>query len=82
MRALSYATSSIVAACVLFSLSIVQGGWQRFLGGALGQEEIKEIRSHERTGRPLGSSPFVAGLERKLGRTLTPQKPGRKPKKK
>lgn len=36
------------------------------------------IRRHERTGRPLGSKGFVAGLERVTGREFTKQRPGPK----
>jgi putative transposase len=40
--------------------------------------ELAAIRAGERTGRPLGSNGFVAGLEQRLGRVLARQKPGRK----
>ena len=40
-------------------------------------EELRDMRRHSRTGRPLGSTPFVERLERILGRALTPKKPGR-----
>jgi putative transposase len=63
-------------------LSIISGNWQKFLAGAFLTEEMEEIRKHERTGRPLGGSAFVDSLERKLGRKLKPQKPGRKPREK
>lgn len=43
-----------------------------------GADEGDLFRRHERTGRPLGSPSFVKALERKLGRSLLPQKPGRK----
>ena len=39
------------------------------------------IRRHERTGRPLGSSQFVADLEEMTGRELAKKRPGPKPKK-
>jgi putative transposase len=55
--------------------------WKAFLGETLALDEIEEIRSRERTGRPLGAARFVARMEKKLGRTLTPQKRGPKPKK-
>ncbi|MDY6905728.1 MAG: transposase [Thermodesulfobacteriota bacterium] len=63
-------------------LSIITGDWQQFLSGAFSNEELEDIRKHSRTGRPLGSSAFVEGLEHKLGRKLKPQKPGRKRKEK
>jgi len=39
------------------------------------------IRSHERSGRPLGSAEFVAQLEEKTGRELTPKPRGPRTKK-
>jgi putative transposase len=39
------------------------------------------LRAAETTGRPLGSSQFVEGLERRLGRLLAPQRRGRKARK-
>ena len=42
--------------------------------------KIDVIHQHERTGRPLGENGFVENLEKMLGRSLQPQKPG--PKKK
>ncbi len=45
------------------------GNWRDFLLGGVSEEEIERIRSHERTGRPLGSDGFVGKLEEALGRT-------------
>ena len=69
------------------------GDWGEFLlaGGAVAPgtarsaagveaETMEEFRRHERTGRPLGSEGFLAGLERMLGRILRPQKPRPKPR--
>ena len=42
--------------------------------------EIDQFHRHERTGRPLGDTDFIATLEQTLGRTLKPQKPGPKSK--
>ena len=42
------------------------------------QQEVELFHRHERTGRPLGSETFITRMERKLGRTLRPQKPGPK----
>jgi putative transposase len=58
------------------------GGWSEFLAEGLSEEEQEAIRSHESTGRPLGTPAFVRRLETRLGRTLARQKPGPKPKKK
>ena len=37
---------------------------------------IKRMEKHLRTGRPLGDEGFVKELERCLGRSLLPRKPG------
>jgi len=63
-------------------LSIINGDWRTFLSGGMSSEEMEDIRKHGRTGRPLGKSSFVEKLEKAIGRTLIPQKPGRKPQKK
>jgi putative transposase len=57
-------------------LSLV-GNWKDFLSLPT-KDETNMFRKHERTGRPLGQSAFVDGLEEQLGRTLCPQKPGPK----
>lgn len=54
------------------------GNWRDFLLGGVSEEEIEEIRRHEKTGRPLGSEGFVGKLEEALSRRLQRQKPGRK----
>ncbi len=54
--------------------------WKAFLRSAMPEEELRDLRSHGRTGRPLGSSAFLDRLERLAGRVLKPQKPGPKPK--
>ena len=55
------------------------GDWADFLGAEPDATALDSLRLHERTGRPLGSEAFVAGLEAALGRQLRPKKPGRKP---
>ena len=40
---------------------------------------LHDIRRHSRTGRPLGSDAFLAGLEQMTGRHLLPRKRGPKP---
>ncbi len=55
-----------------------QSDWRAFLDQGLREDEHKALQAAERTGRPLGSAAFIADLERRLGRTLTPRKPGRK----
>ncbi len=54
--------------------------WASLLKGGLAEAEAEAIRRCERTGRPLGSDRFIERLEGRLGRTLKPQKPGRKKK--
>ena len=55
--------------------------WGRFITGQIGEQEVRLLRRHERTGRPLGGESFIDGLERALSRRLRKQKPGPKPKK-
>ena len=54
--------------------------WAAFLAGGMEEDDLEQIRKHSRTGRPLGSERFIARLERRLGRTLAPQKRGPKPR--
>jgi putative transposase len=42
-------------------------------------DDFAELRRSEGTGRPIGASDFVAGLERILGRRIARRAPGRKP---
>ena len=55
--------------------------WCAFLNSAMPEEELRDIRQHSRTGRPLGDETFLDRLEGMVGRLLKPQKRGRKPKK-
>ncbi len=61
-------------------LLAMAGDWRAFLRTAIAEDELRDLRQHGRTGRPLGSSAFVARLEKRVGRVLKPQKPGPKPK--
>jgi len=54
------------------------GAWQGFLGAGTTEEELQQLRRHERSGRPLGSDRFVTAVEGKLQRTLRRGKPGPK----
>ncbi len=58
------------------------GDWGAFLGSAMREEDLSDIRRHTRTGRPLGDETFLARLEGMVGRVLKPQKRGPKPKEK
>lgn len=53
------------------------GDWRSFLQDTE-EEKANKIRSHERTGRPLGSDSFLESLETSLRRTVKKQKAGRK----
>lgn len=52
--------------------------WRELLSSDLTEDEYKTLRSHEKTGRPLGSDSFLTGLEQLTGRFLKKQKPGPK----
>jgi hypothetical protein len=54
--------------------------WRGFLARAIPEEDIKLLRAHESTGRPLGDEEFLATLEENLGRILRRQKSGPKPR--
>ena len=54
--------------------------WAAFLNSAMPEEELRDIRRHSRTGRPLGDETFLGRLEETIGRALMPQKRGPKPK--
>ena len=62
------------------SLLALRPNWRAFLAAGSREKEIEAIRSHERTGRPLGDPGFIAHIEAMLGRAVGPKKPGRKPK--
>lgn len=51
--------------------------WANYLGQKDDQAEVKELISHQRTGRPLGDTAFVKKIEALTGRILSPQKRGR-----
>jgi putative transposase len=54
--------------------------WRVYLSEYEDQEDLKSLRSHQGTGRPLGSEVFVNDLQIKEGRMLTKRKPGPKTK--
>ena len=54
--------------------------WRAFLEGGMKENEIKVLRRHERTGRPLGSDTFLRQVEGLVGRVLHRLKPGPKRK--
>ena len=54
--------------------------WRGFLSAAMSEDEVVELRAHERTGRPLGDERFVGKIEKLTDRILCKQKPGRSKK--
>ena len=52
--------------------------WKGFLCAKAPVEDIRELHRHERSGRPLGTEPFITNVERPLRRTLRRRKPGPK----
>jgi len=54
--------------------------WRQFVEQPLEVEQRESLRTHARTGRPLGSDGFVKRLERQVGRRLRPCSPGRPPR--
>ena len=62
-------------------LLTMAGNWRRLLTSAVSEEDLRQFRQHERTGRVLGDDAFQKRIERKLGRVLRRQKPGPKPDK-
>lgn len=68
---------SLVKAAPLLEMA---GDWAAFLDTGLDVDTHAVLRSHERTGRPLGGPAFVASLEAALRRPLAKKKPGPKPR--
>ena len=54
------------------------GDWETFLALDIEEAQLSLHRHHSRTGRPLGSAPFILQLEQTLGRFLRKRKPGPK----
>ncbi len=52
--------------------------WPDFLAQGLKPSELRALRRHSRTGRPLGSEEFIDRAEQIAGRPLRPQKTGPK----
>jgi putative transposase len=50
--------------------------WSAFLNAGAAPETADQLRSHERTGRPLGSDDFITHVEGLLNRVLRRRKPG------
>lgn len=54
--------------------------WEDYLARPMDSKEMNTIQLHLQTGRPRGSDLFLDNIEEKIGRTVRPQKRGRKPK--
>lgn len=54
--------------------------WREFLEEGVLEDDADLLEKHQRSGRPLGSRVFLERLERTLGRSLIPRKPGPSPK--
>ena len=55
--------------------------WKEYLAEDDKDQDVKLFKKHTRVGRPLGQEGFIEKLEKMTGRTLKPQKAGRKKKK-
>jgi putative transposase len=56
--------------------------WRDFLREGVEDDELRRLRRHTRTGRPMGDEAFIAKVERLVGRTVRRGKPGPKGKRK
>ena len=54
--------------------------WAEHISHDADEQTVRTLRRHEATGRPAGEERFLKRLEKRLGRALRPQKPGRKRK--
>lgn len=52
--------------------------WSEFLQSLPQAEDTKSIERHLQTGRPRGNDNFLDSVESMVGRTVRPQKPGRR----
>lgn len=55
------------------------GNWMEYLSCGDGSNNTDLIKRHTRTGRPLGSTEFIHGLEVITGEELAPKRQSRKP---
>ncbi len=58
------------------------GNWKDFLNTPSGDDDVRLLQLHERTGRPLGSNSFIEKLESLLKINLKKKKAGRKKREK
>ena len=69
-------TQDLLLSKVGFPLHIAD--WASYLRQTADDSEIRCMKQHERTGRPLGDVDFIRRLEKLTGRVLAPKKRGRK----
>jgi putative transposase len=55
--------------------------WNNFLKEGMEENDIKMLRQHEHTGRPLGDDKFIRKIEKAVDRVLRKKKPGPKKEK-
>ena len=88
-RAEDYPWSSAAAHCGLRRDPALSGefppqgvieDWSSWLAAGDNETSVRALRTHTHTGRPCGTSGFVAMLEGLLDRTLGPKKRGPRPK--
>ena len=75
---------------ILPAATTPSSGWHRSSTGSAALDDwlaserdaasLAALRPAETTGRPLGADDFIIRIERTLGRSLQPRKPGRKPR--
>lgn len=54
--------------------------WRQWLSTGLESDQLDDLRSHTRTGRPLGNDEFVGEIEGAVGRMVRPRKRGPAPR--
>ncbi len=54
--------------------------WSQYLLRPMSADDVTLIQRHLQTGRPRGNDMFINSVEAKIGRSVRPQKRGRKPK--
>jgi len=61
-----------------FDLALSIPDWGAYLREEISETDVNLLRSHAKSGRPLGDEKFLDDLEIKTGRILRKKKPGRK----
>lgn len=64
-----------------FDLTLSIPDWGAYLRDEMDESDMDLLRSHEKTGRPLGDDAFLDELEKTKGRSLRKKKPGPKKRK-